>query len=106
MRNRMFRMIAPLTIVPVVLALLGAGAAGAAPSPVLGALAGRSAARAPVGSAPDSGAPQTPAVTILARPGQAYIHTSTDNNVICDSTYLDNPALNGQPATKFFVIDN
>jgi hypothetical protein len=72
-----------------VLALLAAGPAGAS-----------------TGAAPRGSRPQAPASVVLAQPGQAYIHTSTSLNSFLNVTYLDNPALNHQPGTKFFAIDN
>ena len=86
-----------LLVLAISLIVLAPMAPASASAPAICALSGRSAA-------PASRAPQTPAATILAQPGQAYIHTSTFSSLIldpliCDSTYLDNPALNGQPGT-------
>jgi hypothetical protein len=53
---------------------------------------------------PASGGPQAPAVTILAQPGQAYIHLSTLNNTNGDATFLENVALNGNPNARFLTI--
>ena len=79
-----------------------AGPASAAVSPILCIVARRPAA----GGQPAGSGPEAPAVTILAQPGQAYIHTSTNNNDCGDSSYLDNPALNDLPNAKFLVTQN
>jgi|SRR5579859_212415 len=99
MRNHRLGLIA---IVVILVTVAAAGPASAAVSPILCIVASRPAA----GGQPAGGGQQAPAVTILAQPGQAYLHTGTVGNTSGESTYLDNPALNGQIGTKLFTVQN
>ncbi len=55
--------------------------------------------------APAAGRPRAPGApaTILAQPGNAFIHLGNIANTEGDRTYLDDPAINGHPAARFLA---
>jgi len=97
LRTKLMKMSASLALVA---GLLTGGPAAAATRPTVCVLASQPGA----GQAP--AAAQAPASGIINAPGQAYIHVSTGSSICGDFTYLENPALNGQPARALLATEN